>query len=130
MLLVFDVAYSLLSTCQETYPAATNHNDYQKNCAVFGGIIPWGLGIALIPVNSFLETYEHSLVAGFTIVLAFSTIGLWWSTSRLWDATKIAADAAKEAADHIPRVERAYLFIGPGQIGVRRKDEGSPVETT
>jgi hypothetical protein len=62
-------------------------------------------------------------IAAFTGVLAVSTIFLWRST-------RDAAIAARTAAEHIPRVERAYIFIGPGEIGVRRKDEGRLVETT
>jgi hypothetical protein len=105
MLLVFDIAYSLLSTCQKVYPAAAQQGGPENHCTAFGGVIPWVIGIAFSPLHIFLETYEHALVAGFTIVLAFSTIGLWWSTYQLWSAGEkqialagTAADAAKRSA--------------------------------
>jgi hypothetical protein len=106
MFLVFDAAYSLLLTCQEVYPAATNHDSHRNTCSAFGGLVPWIVGIALGPLNVFLETYEHSLIAGFTIVLAFSTIALWWSTSKLWVSTNEAVKLAREEfiATHRPKV--------------------------
>jgi hypothetical protein len=48
----------------------------------------------------------------FTAVLAFGTLFLALYTA-------VVARATRRAADHIPTVERAYLFIGPGEIGVR-----------
>jgi hypothetical protein len=45
-------------------------------------------------------------IAAFTGILAVSTIFLWRST-------RDAAIAGRRAAEHIPRVERAYLFVGP-----------------
>jgi len=107
MLLIFDLAYSLLSTCQEVYPAATKRSIYQNGCTAFGGVVPLVVGIALSPLVNFLETYEHSLIAGFTIVLAFSTIGLWWSTSKLWNSTNDAVRLAREEfiATHRPKIK-------------------------
>ena len=44
---------------------------------------------------------KASGVAGFTVVLAFSTIGLWLATNRLWRAGK----------DALETTERAFVFI-------------------
>jgi hypothetical protein len=55
------------------------------------------LGVYVIERNA-------GITALFTVVLAVSTI-------LLWIVTRTAAEAAKIAADHIPRVERAYLFM-------------------
>jgi hypothetical protein len=109
-LICADFAYSLLSTCQPADQGAAQQSSYKNNCTAFGGIIPWIAGVALHPLLRFLETYEHPLVAGFTIVLGISTI-------LLWLVTKQAADAARIAAEHIPRVERAYIFGGPAPNG-------------
>jgi hypothetical protein len=98
MLLVFDVAYSLLSTCQKVYPAAPQHGGPENHCTAFGGVIPWVGGIILHPLHHFLEAYEHALIAGFTIVLAFATGMLWWSTSKLWQAGKEQLEFTRNAA--------------------------------
>jgi hypothetical protein len=109
MLLVFDLAFSLLSTCQKIGQGAAAQSGYQNNCTPFGGVVPWIVGVTFHPVNIFLETYEHSLIAGFTIVLGISTV-------LLWTVTKTAADAARIAAEHIPIVERAWIFCEPADI--------------
>jgi hypothetical protein len=69
-----------------------------------------------------LRTYPEAITAFGTLVLALATFVLAIST-------QIAANAAKTAAQHIPTVERAYLFVEPNTIGIRRKDAASPIET-
>jgi hypothetical protein len=61
----------------------------------------------------FLDSHGAGITALFTIILAVSTILLWFVTNK-------AAEAAKIAAEHIPRVERAYLFVTvkPVNLGV------------
>jgi hypothetical protein len=61
--------------------------------------------------GKFLDGHGGGITALFTIVLAASTILLWRVTNK-------AAEAAKAAAEHIPRVERAYMFWGPGKISI------------
>jgi len=61
--------------------------------------------------GKFLDGHGGGITALFTIVLAASTILLWQVTNK-------AAEAAKAAAEHIPRVERAYMFWGPGKISI------------
>jgi len=70
-----------------------------------------------------LRTYPEAITAFGTLVLALATFVLAIST-------QIAANAAKTAAQHIPTVERAYLFVEPSVVGIRRKDPASPIETT
>ena len=53
---------------------------------------------------------ERGLTVG-TWSLVFVTLFLVLATAVLGIATFIAAIAAKQAAEHIPRVERAYLFV-------------------
>jgi hypothetical protein len=55
-------------------------------------------------LGPFAHETHGPIVAVFTIILAGSTILLWIST-------RDTAIAAKVAAEHIPRVERAYLFL-------------------
>jgi hypothetical protein len=113
MLLAFDVAFSLLSTCQENYPAAAGHNHDKNHCTALGGVIPWVVGVSLHPLTRFLETYEHSLIAGFTIVLAVFTARLWYSTEKLWKATR---DTAKTQERDTRILQRAYLAVSPQGI--------------
>lgn len=108
MLLAFDIAYSLLSTCQQIHANQPSYGGPQGHCSAFSGFVPWVIGVGLRPVHHFLKTYEHPLVAGFTIVLAGSTIALWWSTRRLWEATKSTLDHAKETAE---TQLRAYVNV-------------------
>jgi hypothetical protein len=111
MLLAFDVAYSLLSTCQQPiYQSAAANSHDQGHCTAFGGLF-FSLGI--LPIRHFLHTYEHELVAGFTVVLAFSTVALWLSTNKLWEATKDTA-TAQERDTRI--LQRAYISVEPGGI--------------
>jgi hypothetical protein len=117
MIVAFDVAYSLLSTCQQSYPAASGHNNKQYDCTAFGGAVPWIVGITLHPLLRFLETYEHPLVAGFTVVLAFSTVALWLSTNKLWESTRDTA-AKQEADTRI--LQRAYIRVDPAGISPSR----------
>jgi hypothetical protein len=111
MLLTFDVAYSLLSTCQQPiYPSAAEQGGHQNYCTPFGGIL---FSFGILPLVHFLHTYEHELVAGFTIVLAFSTVALWLSTNKLWEATRDTA-ANQERDTHI--LQRAYISVEPAGI--------------
>ncbi|MBR0875254.1 hypothetical protein JQ633_33180 [Bradyrhizobium tropiciagri] len=112
MLVAFDIAYSLLSTCQQTYPAASK--DYhQGHCTTFGGVIPWVVGVSLHPLTHFLETYEHALVSGFTVVLAVFTARLWYSTEKLWKATR---DTATNQERDTRILQRAYISVEPAGI--------------
>jgi hypothetical protein len=68
--------------------------------------------------KTFWERTTSDPVAFFTLVLAVSTVGLWVATGALYIAgerqieiAKQSANAARDAAEHIPRVERAYLFL-------------------
>jgi hypothetical protein len=58
------------------------------------------------------ESADHDNITAFgTVMIAMFTLTLWRSTSNLWVATNKAAAAARDAAEHIPRVERAYVFL-------------------
>src|SRR6185437_10531726 len=110
MFLVFDLAYSLLSTCQPIHSAQPGNSDYQNYCTLFGGIF---VTFILIPIAYFLKIYEHELIAGFTIVLALSTIGLWLSTRHLWEVTKAAVDLANKEflSSHRPRMRLKHAWF-------------------
>lgn len=138
-LLIFDIAFSILSTCQSIGMIVAKHSSYGNHCTVLGGIIPWILGAILHHIHWFLEQYEHSLIAGFTIVLGISTIGLWVSTRNLWEAGErqiktsraVAALQARNArrqlllAENSAEMElRAYLIVKPFTFGF---ENGRPV---
>jgi hypothetical protein len=58
------------------------------------------------------------------VVVGAGQVGLFWrqlkvisvsliDAKKAADAAKEAADAAKISADHVPRIERAYVFLNP-----------------
>jgi hypothetical protein len=80
----FESAISWLATCQP-YESETYYGSEKNHCTLLHGpFLTLSLFVARAPI--FLRTYEHELIAGFTIVLAVSTIGLWFSTRKLWQA--------------------------------------------
>ncbi len=60
--------------------------------------------------------FETQRVADYTLWIAAFTFLVVIVTGFLGYATWSAAKAARAAAEHIPRVERAYLFVGPDDI--------------
>lgn len=113
---------SWFATCEIGNSSASANNYYQKHCTAFNGPVIRVTRYILILTDSFLVSYEHELIAGFTIALGFSTVLLWMVTRK-------AASAAQIAAEHIPRVERAYIFFDPGQIGVSTEEDGETFTT-
>jgi hypothetical protein len=107
--IVFDVSYSLLSTCQPIGKGAANHGGPENYCTPLGGLIIGSLGHVLHWVWHFLGTNEHELISGFTIVLAGSTIALWLSTRKLW---KVTSDTLHHAERTAEMQMRAYVSIG------------------
>ena len=112
----------------------TANNDEQQDCPTFfaGSLILGQRGFEWVKSND----NDKAVVAGFTIVLAISTIGLWLATVDLYRAgerqieflrmsteiqsrdmqdsigvARASANAAQTAADHVPKTERAYLFL-------------------
>ncbi len=63
------------------------------------------------PLRCFWNWTTHDPVAFYTFVLAIFTCVLGVSTIGLWIQTGKAANAAQAAAEHIPRVERARLYV-------------------
>jgi hypothetical protein len=61
-------------------------------------------GAYVVEQNAVITALGTVIIAVFTTILGLFTI-------RLAGSTRIAADAAKIAGEHIPRVERAYLFV-------------------
>ena len=51
-------------------------------------------------------------LTAFTGLLAVFTYLLWDSTKKMWKATKDNAEAARKSAESLPRIERAYIFVG------------------
>jgi hypothetical protein len=107
---------------QTTDKEQAAHHYNEKDCPTF---LPGSL-ILLGRADHFIESDDKSIVAGFTIVLAFSTIGLWLatvglqrSTNRLWDAgerqlklTRKTSRRQLRAYIHVTRVEvRDFLNI-------------------
>jgi hypothetical protein len=95
--LVFEASISWLATCQPYYEQTANYSSGENHCTLFVGPLSTIVYAAFARVRFFLREYEHELIAGFTIVLAFSTVFLWLSTRHLWQATKDAA--ASQARD-------------------------------
>jgi hypothetical protein len=62
-------------------------------------------------IGAFLEDHSEAFTALSTIAIALFTWTLWQSSEKMWRITKVSAD-------HIPLVERAYVFGGPGLRGV------------
>lgn len=104
--LFFDFSLSLVASCP-IYHVATEHGGEQNYCSVFDGLI---FGVGLHRLVLFLQTYEHELIAGFTIVLAFSTVFLWLSTRRLW---KVTNDTLEHAERTTKSELRAYIGVEP-----------------
>lgn len=129
--LIFESAISWFATCQPIYQGATDHGGNENNCTLFSGPVISIVYFGGVQLFRFLHAYEHELVAGFTIVLAFSTIGLWLATDRLYKAgerqlnlirknaaeqartnaasIKVAQDAAKEAKRSADMAERGII---------------------
>ena len=124
-----DLSLCLMQSESAEPPA---NDDDEKYCPAFHA----GVVAALEAIDGMLESHDKSVVAGFTVILALSTIGLWLATRKLWEAgekqleflrqstlvqskdmqasiavAQQSADAAKLAAAHVPKTERAYLFL-------------------
>jgi hypothetical protein len=105
--------------------------DYYKRHPIACGIV--GVPAAFV---GYMDEHEGFFVGVFTGLLFAATVLLWRATNALWDAgerqirmtritsqqqiqemrqsnlsTRRAAEAAIRSADHIPRTERAYLFL-------------------
>jgi hypothetical protein len=93
--LFFEFAISDFATCKPPYEEATNYSGKENDCTFFNGPVT---SIAIVFFR-FLHTYEHELIAGFTIALAAFTGTLWWSTRKLWKAGEEQIAVAKRAAD-------------------------------
>ena len=75
--LAFECVISWLATC-EPREAAANYGAGQYHCTLFSGPVVSIARFGVVGLSNFLHTYEHQLVAGFTIVLAAFTGTLWW----------------------------------------------------
>jgi hypothetical protein len=62
-------------------------------------------------VGRLVDSWHDDLTAAATIVIAIFTTVLGIFTVSLARSTRTAAIAAQDAAEHIPRAERAYLFM-------------------
>ncbi len=62
-------------------------------------------------VGRLVDSWHDDLTAAATIVIAVFTTVLGIFTVSLARSTRTAAIAAQDAAEHIPRAERAYLFM-------------------
>jgi hypothetical protein len=72
----------------------------RKNCTTINETLATGL----LNIGEFIHGYHQETVAIATVVIAIFTIILGLFTVNLAQSTRIAAK-------HIPRVERAYLFL-------------------
>jgi len=108
--LLFECAISWFATCQPEHQGGAHHAGAKDHCTLFSGPIITVGRFGVSQVAGFLHVYEHELVAGFTIVLAFSTIGLWLATKHLWEVTGETLTHAEQTAE---RQLRAYLFLDP-----------------
>src|SRR4051794_2471417 len=97
--LAFECMISWLATCLPEHHRTTNYVGEKDHCTLFGGPVIGISRSAIVQVARFLHTYEHELVAGFTIVLAFSTIGLWLATKHLWEITDETLNHAEQTAE-------------------------------
>jgi hypothetical protein len=108
-ILFIDCWFSLVTSCYPIDEAATNSAYSQYHCTAFDGpvfiLLRWFLKL--------LHDYENKFVAGFTIVLAFSTIGLWFSTRHLWIVTKAAVDLANREfiSSHRPKMRLKHAWF-------------------
>jgi hypothetical protein len=131
----FLVFAELLSWVTATWPGPcivssdqdVRSEDAQISCPTFFV----GSLIILKRADGLISRHDKSIVAVFTVVLAFSTIGLWISTNRLWEAGEHQLTHLRETAD---RQLRAYIYIektnfehtvtGDWKIGFRIKNFG------
>ena len=102
--MLFECTASWLATCEPGQRAA-DYSSEKNYCTAFNGPVASLAYFGGTKLFGLLHTYEKELIAGFTIILAFSTVALWRSTNRLWAVTKIASE-------HIPIVERAFVHGG------------------
>jgi hypothetical protein len=79
------------------------------------------------PVERLWNWTTNDAVAFYTLVLCFFTGTLAISTIGLYQGTKDAAVSARIAAEHIPRVERAYLFLS---IELKHKQTANAIPDT
>jgi hypothetical protein len=79
------------------------------------------------PLERFWNWTTNDAVAFYTLVLCFFTGTLALSTIGLYQRTKDAAVSARIAAEHIPRVERAYLFLS---VELRHKQTPNSIPST
>jgi hypothetical protein len=141
--LIFESAVSWFATCQPIYQGAANHGSNEDNCTFFSGPVASIVYFSGTQLFRSLHIYEHELIAGFTIILAFSTIGLWLATYRLYQAgerqirtsrqigavqagqTRRQLTLARETAE---RQLRAYVVVQKSEIR-NFPPEPTPVET-
>jgi hypothetical protein len=114
--LLFEGTISWLATCEQPHHGTATYSSYQDHCTLFSGPVVTISRFSLIQLTHFLHTYEHELIAGFTIVLAFSTIGLWLSTAQLqrstnslWEAGERQIAVAAKAANAAELSARAAI---------------------
>lgn len=108
IVLVIDVAYSVLSTCDpvgEQARQATGGQQAPKQCTPFSGPLFAFIHPGLVWTGHIFERPGEAVIAVFTVVLAFSTILLWRATERLYEAGEAQREhsegVASQQADHM-----------------------------
>jgi hypothetical protein len=96
VLFAIDAAYSVLSTCDPVGERARQATDSDEHCSFFTGPLVTFIYASGIWLGHLLENSPEALIAGFAVVLAFSTTLLWLATERLY------ADEAQQK--HVDRV--------------------------
>jgi hypothetical protein len=111
--LIFECEISWMATCEAVNDNTAANYDYIKHCTAFGGPVVSILYFILVQTGLFLKSYEHELIAGFTVILAISTIGLWLSTKHLWTTTKAAVELANRefVSTHRPRMRLKHAWF-------------------
>jgi hypothetical protein len=92
------------SSCQQSpkynSEAAKTEKTYEKYCSTSSATF----AVGLTEVGDFLHAHHDGINAFSTVIIALFTVILGLFTISLSRSTRIAAE-------HIPRVERAYLFL-------------------
>jgi hypothetical protein len=116
--IAFECTISLFATCQPIDQRTGANHNHKEQCTAFSGPVISISRFVVREAGHFLKEYEKELIAGFTIVLAFSTIALWLATYGLQRTTRDLAEgaerqtrAAQTAADAAMLSARAAIAL-------------------